>query len=354
MPRRVVVVTGAAGFLGSAITRNLAADHAVVAVDRRAPAAALRDETPLVDWHRVDIADRAALREVLRGAREHLGRVDVVIHLAAYYDFDLDWRAEYQRTNVDGTANVVDTGIEVGVERLIFASSMIAMLPAPKGQRLTEESPAASRLPYGRSKAIGESIVREHSHRLPAIVLRIGGVFSDWCELPPLSSLLALWTGSFPTNRILVGRGDTGLPYLHREDLVRLMRRCIERHRALGRDEVLLASQDGAVSHRELHESIRGARARPLRVSPSLARAGLALQRALGRVTGVLPYERPWMLQFVDRPWVADVATTREKLDWDTDPQLGVLARMPVLLRHLWHDRAEWDTRQAARVAGEG
>ena len=42
--------------------------------------------------------------------------------------------------------------------------------------------------------------------RLPATVLRIGGAFSDWCELPPLYSLIKGWWGTSPLRRILVGR----------------------------------------------------------------------------------------------------------------------------------------------------
>ena len=133
MARQVVVVTGAAGFVGSAVTVDLAADHSIVAIDQRAPDRELRDATPGADWKRLDIAERGTLLDVVSEARRRLGRIDVLIHLAAYYHFDSDWRAEYQRTNVEGTSHVVEAAIENDVGRLIFASSMMAMLPPAGG-----------------------------------------------------------------------------------------------------------------------------------------------------------------------------------------------------------------------------
>ena len=64
---RVVVVTGAAGFLGSALTVDLARDHSVVAIDRREPSQALRDAAPDVAWHRVNMCDEQANWKVVDG-----------------------------------------------------------------------------------------------------------------------------------------------------------------------------------------------------------------------------------------------------------------------------------------------
>ena len=128
------------------------------------------------------------------------------------------------------------------------------------------------------------------------------------------------------------------------------MRRCIERREDLASDELLLASQHGTVRHRELFEIIRGARARPVRISRKSARLGLALQRTLGRVTRRMPFERPWMLAFVDRPWVADTQATREKLGWDCSPRLDIRARLPLLLEHFHQDRRTWQVRKEARL----
>lgn len=353
--KRVVIVTGAAGFLGSAVTLELARDMAVIAIDHRPPSAALLKATEHVDWHQVDIADRDALSDVFQEVKGRLGRIDFVLHLAAFYHFGTDPHPEYQRTNIDGTSAVLQAAIENGAGRLIFFSSLAAMLPAPNGAMLTERSPTSVILPYGESKSAGEHRIQDASTQLPAIVLRIGGVFSDWCELPPLDSLIRMWAGRFPLNRLVAGHGSTALPYLHRDDLVRCVRACVDQNEKLGPFEVLLASQHGAVSHLELFEGVQhacqhGDRIKPVFVSPASARLGLALRRGWGLLTRNPPYERPWMLRFIDRPWIADTTTTQKKLGWECTPGKGILDCLPALVPRYLQHRPAWDKRSRARI----
>jgi nucleoside-diphosphate-sugar epimerase len=352
---RVVMMTGAAGFLGSAVTLDLARDAEVIAIDHRAPSRALRKATGQVDWHQVDIADRDALADIFQSTVRRLGRIDFVLHLAAFYHFGADRHPEYQRTNIDGTSAVLHAAIENGAERLIFASSMAAMLPPPSGEMLTERSPTSATIPYGESKSAGEQMLLDTSGQLPAIVLRIGGVFTDWCELPPLDSLIRLWAGGFPLNRIVAGHGNTAIPYIHRDDLVRLIRVCVDQSAKIGPFEVFLASQHGAASHLELFDVMRRARhksdrVKPIFVSPTTAMIGLTLRRAWGLVTRDPPYERRWMLQYLDRPWIADTTYTRNKLGWDCTPGQGILDRLPTMVDRYRQHRPAWDRRSRART----
>jgi nucleoside-diphosphate-sugar epimerase len=351
---RVIVVTGAAGFLGSAVTVDLARRHTVIAIDRRVPSQALRDATESVAWHRVDISDERALAAVFQDARQRFGRIDFVLHFAAFYHFGTDRHPEYQRTNIDGTKNVLQLAVENEAGRLIFASSIIAMLPPGQGEMLTERSPTSAYIPYGESKCIGEQLVKDAAHDLPACVLRIGGVFSEWCELPPLASLIELWAGRTPLNRVVAGRGNTGIPYIHRDDLVLLVRSCISQCEKMATYEVFLVSQQGAVSHKELfdiiHEAgVQDSRLRPVFVSPGIATVGLYLRRMLGLVTRSPPYERPWMLRYIDQPWVADTTYTRHKLTWDCTDQLAVCERLPSMLDRYRRHPLIWKQRNRAR-----
>ena len=116
---------------------------------------------------------------------------------------------------------------------------------------IVEAVTSADFIPYAKSNQIGEELVGEGADKLPAVLLRIGGAFSDWCELPPLYSLIRMWSGRGPLGQLVPGRGDSGIPYIHRADVVRIVRRCIERHGTLEPLEVFLASRQGAVSHRQ-------------------------------------------------------------------------------------------------------
>ncbi len=351
----VVLVTGAAGFLGSATVADLARDHAVVAVDRQVPAESLLDAAPEAEWQRLDIADAASLDACFRRARERHGSVDAVVHYAAFYHFGTDWLPEYDHTNLGGTRNVLEAATCHGARRLIFASSVAATLPPTPGQRLTERSPAGGTIPYARSKAIGESMVAEHSSRLPAVVLRIGGAFSDWCELPPLYSLIEMWSRRGPAGRVVPGKGKTGVPYIHRADLVATVRACIARHRSLDAYECLLACGHGAVLHEELFPAIRrlarGRASRPLHVPRWAARAALGLAATVGPRVGIQTFEQPWMADYIDRPWLADCRATEQKLG---RPGAGIelLDRLPAILAHRMRDPAQWRLRNRRRLQG--
>ncbi len=345
----VVIVTGAAGFLGSAITVELARSRRVVAIDRREPSEALRSAAKDVAWHHLDIAEGDSLARAFRDTKQKYGRIDFVLHFAAFYHFGSDWHPEYERSNLKGTANVLKAAIDTGTERLIFASSMVAMSPGPPGELLTERTPTNEDTPYGRSKSLGEQMIRESAARLPSVVLRIGGVFSDCCELPPLYSLIRLWSGPPPLNRLIVGQGNTGFPYIHRHDLVRMVCACIDRHDCLGVREVFLASQHGTVLHNDLFPIVCAFS--PLHIPPTLAGMALRLKVAWGFLTRNMPCERPWMLQYVDRPWVADTSRTRATLSWDCTPGLGILDRLPLILSRVHQDRRTWEKHNRARNA---
>ncbi len=354
MTKPIVIITGASGFLGSAICIDLAQDSIVIAIDCREPSLQLKKAAPSVIWHNLDISENEKVSKVFSLTRKNFGQIDFVIHFAAYYDFGNDWVEEYQRTNVDGMANVIEASKNEGVKRLIFASSIAAMEPPAYGSFLTEESPASGDTPYAKSKTIGERLLADADGQLPSTILRIAGVFSDWCELPPLHSLIKRWTSSFLLGSIIPGRGETGIPYIHIADLVLLIRKCILLDHELEPSNVFLASQRGAVHHQQLFSAINSLsthsrRLRPIHVPRSIAKFGLRILRAVGELSGNVPYEHPWMMDYVDRPWTIDTSETRQILDWDCTPELGILVRIADILENFQLDPEGWKRRNIAR-----
>lgn len=354
MSKPAVIITGASGFIGSAVCIDLAKDFIVIAIDRREPSEKLRMAAPQTIWHILDIADPHAISKVFARTKNDFGQIDFVIHLAAYYDFDRDWVQEYQRTNVEGTAMVIDASKKEGVKRLIFASSIAAMTPPAIGSFLTEASPTSEYTPYARSKSIGESLLAEASPQLPGTILRIAGVFSDWCELPPLYGLIRLWTSGYPFGCVIPGRGKSGIPYIHINDLVRLVRKCIVLNHKLDPSNTFLASQHGTVLHRQLFPAIRSATAfpgsqRPIYLPRKIAVFGVKIRCALGGFSGNMPVERPWMLDYLDKPWTIDTSLTKRILDWDCTPGLEVVRKIPDILSKLKADPKGWEERNKSR-----
>ncbi len=149
----MIVVTGAAGRLGSMVVRRLVdTGHEVLATDRVAP-----DETPS-EFVQVDLGDPKRLGEVLKGA-------EGVIHMGAVPGPTRATPRETFENNVGSTFNVLMAAEELGIRRVVFSSSAFGMGWAhdpsafvPLYVPLDEDHPMMSFEPYGLSKQIGETI----------------------------------------------------------------------------------------------------------------------------------------------------------------------------------------------------
>jgi dihydroflavonol-4-reductase len=130
-----VYVTGASGFVGSHLAREL-----------RGQGADVRDEF-------VELGNRAGLERAVAGC-------DAVFHVAALYSFDAPAR-ELERVNVEGTRNVIAACRASGVPRLVHTSSAATCGPVPGRPATEEDSPPPWELsvPYKRTKLAAERLV---------------------------------------------------------------------------------------------------------------------------------------------------------------------------------------------------
>jgi dihydroflavonol-4-reductase len=166
------LVTGAAGLVGSHVTRLLLerGDHVRVT---------MRDRTRLdnlqgleVETALCDILDRRALRRALRG-------VDRVFHVAGLTSLRAP-AAQLDRINVVGARTVAEEALRAGVQRFVHTSSVAAVGPAPRGSTADERQvfPAALGIPYAASKREAEvEILRAAAQGLPAVIVCPAHVF---------------------------------------------------------------------------------------------------------------------------------------------------------------------------------
>ena len=146
-----IVVVGATGNVGTSVLRSLGGEPevaSVLGVARRVPAL----DIAKTEWARADIT-RDDLTSLFRHA-------DCVIHLAWLIQPSRDLQA-LARTNVEGTRRVLRAVADAGVPALVYASSIGAYSPGPKGA-LVDESWPATGIPtsfYSRHKALTERML---------------------------------------------------------------------------------------------------------------------------------------------------------------------------------------------------
>ncbi len=350
---RRLILTGASGFLGRHLLANLKESWRIFGLARRSQVRCGAPFHPNISWFQVDIGDRERLGRVFRRIRE-AGGADYLIHLAAHYDFTGEDDPEYWRTNVDGLRNVLEESRGLGLKRFVFASSVAACSFPPPGGAVTEDSPPDGEHIYAVTKRIGEQMLGEYEAEVPSCIVRFAALFSDWCEYAPLYQFFNTWLSSAWNSRILAGRGCSSIPYLHVRDAAVFLRRLLEQAEEVGNRQVLVCSTDGAVRHRDLFREATleffGEERKPLMLPRSICRFGVWSRDLMGRILGNRPFERPWMVRYIDRELVVDSSRTRELLDWAPRERLEILRRMPFLMENLKVEPVEWHRRNRAAM----
>jgi len=81
-----------------------------------------------------------------------------------------------------------------------------------------------------------------------------------------------------------------------------------------------------------------------------LCHIGVRARDLLGRLLGKRPFERPWMIRYLDQALTVDAARTRQRLDWAPRSRLHIRRRIPFLVEHFKTDPVEWHRRNQAAM----
>jgi len=316
-PPATVLVTGASGFLGSAIAAALRArGHDVRALARASSARANLDPTDTLCVG--DLRDRASLKAALKGVR-------FLFHAAADYRLWARDPEEIRSNNVEGTRLIMEEALKAGVERVVYTSS-VATLKLAGAAAATEDQPLAESEAIGaykQSKVAAERLVEAmiERDRLPAVIVN------------PSTPIGPRDVKPTPTGRIIVeaasGRMpafvDTGLNLVHVDDvaaghLAALERGQIGERYILGGDNVLLADM--------LADIARLVRRRPPKVKlPRTMLYPLAYgAEALARVRGIEPFITVDGLRMAAHRMFFDDSKARRELGYCSRPYREGLA----------------------------
>ena len=224
-----ILVTGGAGFIGSAVVRHaVRAGHSVVNLDALTYAANLENvrpvaNSPLYQFEHADIRDRAALDRIIETHAP-----DAVMHLAAesHVDRSIDGPGDFVETNITGTFNLLEAARGYWVrqgrpEAFRFhhvSTDEVYGTLGPTGQ-FTEDTPYAPNSPYSASKAASDHLVRSwhETYGLPVLVTNCSNNYGPYHfpeKLIPVVILKALAGEPIP----VYGAGENVRDWLYVED----------------------------------------------------------------------------------------------------------------------------------------
>ena len=209
----LALVTGASGFVGSAVARHLAAEGISLRLTVRSDSKRDNLEGLKAEIVVADMRDDAAMAKAARGARW-------LFHVAADYRLWAKDPEEIVRNNLEGTRAVMQAALAAGVERVVYTSSVATLKPHDDGTPADETSRHTVDTAIGaykRSKLVAERLVERlvRDEGLPAVIVN------------PSTPIGPRDIKPTPTGRVIVeaARGgipafvDTGLNIVHVDDV---------------------------------------------------------------------------------------------------------------------------------------
>ncbi len=267
-------LTGATGFIGGRLARELiAGGHEVVALVRR-PEAAQALAAVGVELAPGDITDKDNLRSAMKGA-------DGVFHVAGWYKVGARDRRPAYRINVEGTRCVLEVMRELAIPKGVYTSTL-AVFSDTHGQLVDEayryDGPHLSE--YDRTKWLAHYEVAEPLMRdgLPLVIVQPGATYG-----PGDSSLVGLTLRQYSQGKLpLVPRG-AGLCWAHVDDTAHGHRLAMDQGRA-GESYIIAGPPYTVEAVLELAERLTGIRAPRLRLSPGTMRLMSRVMAFVGRI----------------------------------------------------------------------
>jgi nucleoside-diphosphate-sugar epimerase len=327
--RPLVVVTGSTGLIGSRVVAGLAADHRVIGLDLREPP---REPAGTL-FMACDLTRDDSVSAVFeRIMRVHGNGIASVIHLAAHQDFSGKPSPLYKELTVEGTRRLLRGLRSLRAEQFVFSSSLLVMKPAEhEGDVLTEKSPVEGSWEYPQSKLEAERVIHEERDDVPAVVLRIAGVYDEGCRSIPIAQQIRRIHEKSFESYVFPGDPSRGQPFVHLDDLVDCFRRVVERRAELPTEETLLVAEPDVMSYAELQEQlgelIHGKEWPTIQVPAPIARAGAWVkEKVAGEEDAFL---KPWMIDLAAAHYPVSMAKAQRMLGWTPAHRLrDTLSRM--------------------------
>lgn len=180
--KKLVLITGAAGGVGSFLRPYLRRDYRLRLHYRQNPLKELAEGEEAIQ---ADIEDFPAVERIVRG-------VDAIVHLAGEPSPGASWEG-VRGANIDGTHNVFEAARRAGVPKIVFATTnhVMGMYDRDRAWPIHPDQPIRPDSYYGVSKAFGEALARYYvdDFGLAIICLRIGWVL----ERPHNEAALRMW-----------------------------------------------------------------------------------------------------------------------------------------------------------------
>lgn len=341
-----VLVTGCSGLIGTRLIESLAAEYRVVGLDIESSPTQAKN----FHWVPCDLTDDASLQQAMQTLRRDFGqRIASVVHLAAYYDFSGEPSDLYRELTVEGTRRLLHQLQAFEVELFIFSSTLLVMKPSPDGQPVNAHSPVEAEWDYPQSKLVTEELIRNERGPIPALILRLAGIYDEQGHSVPLAQQMSRIYEKQLESYVFPGDKSHGQSFIHLDDAVACIGAAIRLRGQLPPEETLVIGEEDVMSYEELQNElglrIHGKEWTTIRIPKAIAKAGAWVQDKLASGKEDAPFIKPWMIDLADQHYPVDLGRARDLLQWK--PRHTLRATLSPMVRNLLQDPRGWYTTNA-------
>ena len=332
-----VLITGIGGLIGTRVADFLHPAYRIIGIDRREEDNLPHPETPY-DYLPVDLTDDANMDTTMAQIRKHTGgQLASVIHLAAYYDFSGEESPLYEKLTIEGTRRLLrelQKFDEVG--QFVFSSSYLVMKPNNTPGPIDESSPVEAKWAYPQSKVDAEKVIQQEHNDIPAVSLRIAGVYDERGHSLPLGQQIdRIYEKEFE-GYFYPGDSDRGQALVHLDDLAECFRHVVDHRAELDPYEVFLIAEPDVMTYEELQdrlgELIHGDEWPTIRIPKFVAKAGAYVMNKMASEDDP-SFIQPWMIDLADDHYAPDITKARTKLGWE--PKHRLRDTLPAIIENL-------------------
>ena len=340
--RPAVIVTGSSGLLGRPVCIELAdCGYEVYGFDRVGP-----PEPPKGHAHVHDIECDITSYQNVHGAVDDVrkrtgGKLESVVHMAAYYDFSGEDSPLYDEITVNGTDRLLNALADFDLQQFIFTSTMLVHRPCQPGSKIAEDSPLEAKWPYPQSKINTEQLIRDGHPAVRSVFLRIAGVYTDYGRQPTLVQQIKRIYEQDVQGHFFPGDTKTGQSAVHLDDAVDAIVRTVERREGIKPKTAILIGEPEPPSYDELQDAIgrriHGRDWATLYVPKSLAKVGASVTDTL---SGGDAFIKPFMVSMADDHYALDISRAKRLLGWE--PRHRLADRLPAIIDQLMANPEQW------------
>lgn len=337
MEKNLIIVTGSCGRIGSRVVQRLAKKYTVVGFDIS------KESSGQTNYISVDISSDESVERAFEEVRRRYGtKISSVIHLAAYYTFSEKSSPKYQLITVQGTERLLNQLQNFEVGQFLFSSTMFVHAPTTPGKPITEDSPIAPTWDYPLSKVQTEELIHEERGNIPAVILRIAGVYDDLCHSIPISHQIQRIYEKQLESHLFSGNIHHGAAFVHMEDVIDAIVLAVEKRDEMPEEIPFIISESKTLSYDQLQRKISlllfDREIRTFRVPKWIAKFGAWIQCLFAGQKK--PFIRPWMIDLADDHYEFDISRAKEMLGWT--PKHSLEKTLPIMIEELKNNPEKW------------